>query len=280
MRLQSTTFLSKIIFYPFAVTSTIFTVILFYDFGDSIPKGVIWAVVGFGMDAMKIYFLAKIGNAMQTRHNVKAYLVALYLMFAGLSSIASLVFGISTIERQAMKVDGEGGAKYELAMRIKDAEERLQKYPTQDNDGERRSIDRQIEALTGQISNITVGVSERSIQITREIRDLRERRNRVGKGKDAEKDALIQSISDMRRDYAVAARGSEKAKASFQVFADFLGVKLNTLMVAFLGFVVISMEIGMAFTSGPAVSSLISGEMAKPKKEKKKSPQMNLPGIG
>lgn len=267
MRLQSTTFLSKLIFYPFAVTSTIFTVILFYDFGDSIPKGVIWAVVGFGMDGMKIYFLAKIGNAMQRRHHVKPYL-------------ASLVFGISTIERQAMKVDGEGGVKYELAMRIKDAEDRLQKYPAQDNEGERRSIDRQIEALTGQISNITVGVSERSIQITREIRDLRERRNRIGKGKDTEKDALIQSISEMRRDYAQALRGSEKAKASFQVFADFLGVKLNTLMVAFLGFVVISMEIGMAFTSGPAVASLIGVEPAKAKKKKKETAQMSLPGIG
>lgn len=272
MAIHKTSLVSKIVFWPMSAVSTVFTVTLFYDFGASVFTSILWSVVGITLEFLKILFLFKWQNAVFLRRPARPSHVGMYLSLAALSVFASLVFGISTIEKQSLGIDAKNGHVSELAMRIKDAEDRLSKYQAPNAEAERRSIDRQIDALTRQITNITESVSERSIQITREIQRLQNIRNQAGNGIDPQKDALITSISSMRREYALASNGSVKAMGSFETLASVLGVSVNAVMVIFLMFTVIAIEIGMAVTAGSATA----GSPVVGKKKKKPNHQLSF----
>lgn len=272
MTLTKTTFISKIIFWPLTVVSTIFTAVLFFEFAETVFTGCLWVVVGLSMESLKILFLARVGNALYIKRSVRWHDLVLYISFAVLSAVASLSFGISTIERQAIGVEAGDSRRVELSMKIKDAEERLARWAAPDAEGERVSIDRQIDSLTKQITNVTEHVSERSLQITHEIQRLRTARNNIGKGMDAQKDALITALAQMKRDHAIVSRGTLKAKGSFQTLADVLGVTVNSVMVCFLMFTVIAIEIGMAVTAGSATA----GSPVVGKKKKKPNHQLSF----
>jgi TolA-binding protein len=272
MSIHKTSLVSKIVFWPMIVVSTVFTVTLFYDFGSSVFTSILWSVVGITLEFLKILFLFKWQNAVFLRRPAKMNHVGMYLSLAALSVFASLVFGISTIEKQSMGIDAKHGQVTELAMRIKDAEERLSKYQPPNAEAERRSIDRQIDSLTRQITNITESISERSLQITREIQRLQTIRNQAGNGIDPQKDSLITSIASMRREYAIASKGGVSAKGSFETLADVLGVSVNSIMACFLLFTVIAIEIGMAVTAGSATA----GSPVVGKKKKKSTNQLSF----
>lgn len=92
------------------------------------------------------------------------------------------------------------------------------------------------------------------------------------------KEKLISQLSQMRRDYAKESIGHSAAKGSFETLAGVLGVPVNTVMVFFLMFTVVIIEIGMAVTAGKATEG-VPGISKKPVAKVKNRDQIFLPGM-
>lgn len=279
MKLQKTKLVSMMVFYPFAVISTIFTVRLFWDFAGDAISGILWGIVGFSMEFCKIYFLAKWTNSLYLKRKVRLMDPGLYFAFMLLSAVASCIFGISTIEKQSLRAESENSRLYEVGISLKDAEGKLKRIESGEADAEKRAIDKQIDALSDQIKNVSFGVAERSVAITGEIERLQNRRRELGRTGDDEKRAIIKAIGEQRREYSTLAQVTMRTKGSFETLSQTLGVGQNTVMVIFLFFVVFAIEIGMASTSGPAVAGAMGAIGAVEPKKKANRDQIMLPGV-
>lgn len=274
-----TKLLAKIVFIPMVAVSGIFTVKLFFDFGSDLLSGMLWSVVGLALEIAKILFLTRWSNQVYLNRKVKPVNAVLYLSLAFLSAIASVVWGISTVEKQAMSVESESTRLAEVVLKIKDAESRLKAIEGYDTDGERKSIDRQIDSLSFQIANITHDISERSIAITKEIERLQDRKRNLGRNADDEKSKIIATIGELKRERSSIMSVTQKTKGSFEVLANALGVATNTVMVAFLFFVVVAIEVVMAVTSGPAVDDVVNSKPPTKIAKKKHTDQLTLEGV-
>ena len=255
MAIAKTKTITKLVFFPLAVVGAGFTLKLFFEFGDNIVSSIAWAIVGAGMEALKLIFLLRWQTAVFLKKRPKVINIVGYLSLALLCALASLVFGITTIERQSLKGSAATAKAQELRIRIQDTEARISNLAiSAQSDDERQSIKKQISALTRQIDQITVNVSERSIALTQEIERLQARLRSFGyETIDNRKETLLQALGQLRKEYAEVALSESSTKGSFETIAATIGVKQDTVMVWFLFFVVLAMEVGMAVTSGGAI---------------------------
>lgn len=270
MAIAKTKTITKLVFFPLAVVGAGFSLKLFWDFGDSVLSSIAWAIVGAGMEALKLIFLLRWQTAVFLKKRPKLINIMGYLSLALLCAIASLVFGITTIERQSLKGASSTAKAQELKMRIQDTEARISNLAiSSSTDDERQSIKKQISALTRQIDAVTVNVSERSIALTQEIERLQARLRSFGhETTDNRKESLLAALGQLRKEYAEVALTESSTKGSFETIAATIGVKQDTVMVFFLLFVVLAMEVGMAVTSGGAISGEAGKKISKKVKGK------------
>lgn len=269
MAIAKTKGISRLVFYPLALVGTGFTLKLFFDFGSNIFSGIAWAIVGAGMESLKIIFLIRWQNSVFLKRKIKPINFYGYLAMALLCAFASLVFGISTIEKKAIKDMGKTVRSDELRMKIEDAERSLSSMKTSDNtEADRANIQKQIDALTRQIDNVTVGVAERSINLTGEIERLQNKKRMIGReGVNVPKDEAIKKLTELRKEYSEVVMSESDTKGSFEIVAKVLHVPVNVVMVTFLFLVTIAMEVGIAVTSQSAISEAVAIRR-KEKKEK------------
>lgn len=279
MAITETKTIGKLIFWPLAVISTIFTCVLFWDFGFNYATAFMMSIVGLSIEFAKLFSLAKWQNAVLLKKRIKIVYPILYVSLALGSAIASMVFGISSIERQSVMASGSDAKVQELNWRIAEAEKRVNAYSSYDADAERKALDKQIDAMTQQITNITIGVAERSINMTKEITRLQDLRRQIGVVADVSMDELVSNLSVWRTERGQAMKANAGVKNSFNILAKIMGVSVDAAMVWFLLYAVVIMEIFMALTSGPAISGGIASMLSSPKKKtkgKKKTAQMHF----
>lgn len=264
--LSKTKIIAKLAFYTLSVASSVFMILIFYQFGENQFYKIVWGAVGIGLDLSKIFFRTQVTNAMGMRQKVKKELVAIYLLIAFACVACGIIFGISSIQKIDKINASENASMAETAIRIDDAEQKIKSISESDKtETARANIQRQIDALARQ-SDIVSNV-EQSIFISREVQNLENQKKNLGRESlDAKKDETLKTLTQLKKEYSSQVLAEQNVKGAFQVVAEVTHIPHKAVMVIFLFFVIITMEILIAYTSA---SALLPSKKPTPKVKKK-----------
>lgn len=175
------------------------------------------------------------------------------------------------MERLETRQTGNAAISESLKMQIDSLQQRI--AAGRDNDSQKKIILGQIEMLQAQIPKITYGVSERTINISREIDALTRRLNNISSHDET---TDIKKLESLKREYADAASVGIINADKFKVISDAMGVNSTTLMVSFLFVITILIELIMAISSATAMPD---GDRKPSSKKKKESYQYHFRDI-
>lgn len=237
-----------------AGVSTVFTVKLCILFGDTPANAALFAIVGLGIEAGKIIVLYRWRAVSDLTRAARWANGAIYISVAVFSGLATILFGVSVISHQEMMAEAGASKSTETVMHLADAEKRLAVIEKYDPEPERKSIDRQIEALREQIPNITVQISERTAAITADIGRLQRERNALGRSLDTEKQSLISQVGELRREKARLVGQNFGVLDAISTVAVFFNIRPVTAKVRLMIFLTVAIELFMAISAGLATS--------------------------
>lgn len=188
--------------------------------------------------------------------------LAVYVLIAIISAFASMAFGVNEIKRLEIRQAGNAAISESIKMQIDSHEQKIR--AGRDNDSQKKIILGQIEMLQAQIPKLTYGVSERTINISREIDALTRRLNNIASHDET---TDIKKLESLKKEYADAASVGIINADKFKVISDAMGVNSTTLMVSFLFVITILIELIMAISAATAMPDGDRKPLSKKKKE-------------
>jgi len=274
-------FVSKIVFYPFVITSAGYTAKLFYDFGfDNYAK---WSllITGLGMEAGKVFCLAKWQWSLQFSKRVPTIIKVMYFTLAAGCAGATLLFGIGSIQRKEAYDYTRVAKSQEIKIKIEEAERRYHSISSKESAHETAlQIDKQIRALTDQIPNITASISERTLALTYKIDDLRRQKAELtGEYTEAQKIKQLENITELKRQYGAQLELESGTKGAFMVLEQATGIPASLAMVIFILGVSILSEALIFLTSFNVFQKPKEAKDKSDKKKTKPNNQILLDGI-
>ena len=248
-------------FFILAAVSLFMSLWLFWQFGSNVFSATLLAICGAGVEMLKILNLLIWRNQFAMKQKKKSYTpLFIYLMIAIASCFASMSFGVKEIEKVSIRQLGDTGKAEVIEMKItqlqRQAGHKSTKYIT--------GLQSQISDLRGQIPTRGFRVIEKTKEINAEISILNGKIRDASKVKDNEN--IHSQLAILKSQLAKAKFNSVDTKGSFAIMAGVLGCSVEMIMIVFLAFVTITIEVGIASTS-PGV---VAGVKAVKKKIKKK----------
>jgi TolA-binding protein len=244
----------------FTAVSLFMSLWLFYQFGSNIFSASILCICGAAVETFKILTLLRWRNQVEMKRKKKNHsLLLIYLMIALASCFASMAFGVKEIEKVSVRQLGDTGTAQVIEMRIA----ALKKKAGHKNTAYIAGLRNQIEILKGQIPSRGLRIIEKTKQINDEISKINARIAQASQVSDNRH--IHDEIQRLKGEYAAAKFHSVDSKGAFAVMAETIGVTVNTIMLVFLAFVTITIELGIAQTS-----SGFAEARRKPAKRKKR----------
>jgi hypothetical protein len=268
--------LNNLVFFPLVTVSLIMTIWLFYQFGSNVVSSVLLCIIGAGIEAFKILSLIRWKNQKLLNRKRQYSPLFLYTVMAVASCFASLAFGIKEIEKVSAIQMTDTGRGEVIQMRIS----QLTKQAGHKNSTYITGLQRQIETLKGQIPTRGISIIKKTKEINDEISKLNEQIKKAAQVKD---NAYIHNqIEKLKKEYAHVRLTTIDTKGTFAIVADAFGIKTETIMIIFLTFVTIIIEVGIASTSATVATSVRkaakktdeAGKSEKPKKVKREKPRL------
>jgi hypothetical protein len=233
---------------------------LFWQFGSNPFTASLLCLCGAAVETFKILSLLRWKNQVTLKKKRKNYTpLLMYILIAIASCFASMAFGVKEIEKVAISQMGNTGKGDVILMRIS----QLRKQAGHKNTGYIAGLKKQIEDLRKQIPTRGFKVVQKTKEINAEISKLNALINRNSQVKDNSK--IHNEIERLKIQLADIKFNSIDSKGAFAVMADVFGITVNTIMIIFLAFVTIIIEVGIASTSAG-----ISNTKKKKAKKKKK----------
>lgn len=253
--------IKKSIFVFSVVISCIMTAKLYFDFGNNIISGLLFLFVGLCLQGFQVLCLLEYKNSLRMKrpNNIK---YAYYWIITVSSLIATMAFGMNIINKTIAN-DSFAYQQYEMTKK------NIAILQLDNTDIKIAQLQNEINARMDTISKLTYNVSERSKSHYDEISKLNmmilDLQSPESKMKNNE--LLIteqKKLSDLELKLS-------SIKGAFEIISDSLHVPLNTVMIVFLFFISIGIEV-MVYSS----SDIMESNVVKKKEKEKKSDQLRF----
>jgi len=265
--IAKTKLLNNIAFFPFVAVSLFMTLWLFWQFGSNIMAAILLCVSGAAVEVFKILMLLRWRNQVAMKRKRKDYFpLFVYLMIAIASCFASMSFGVKEIEKVSALQMGDVGKSEVIEMRIA----QLQNQASHKNTGYIENLKKQINDLRSKIPNKGMNIIKKTKEINVEISKINKIIYAASKVRD--NSSIHTKIQILKIELAEARFNSIDTKGSFKVMADVFGIRTETIMIIFLLFVTVTIEVGIASTS----TGFSSGVKKKVVKKKKNNGQISI----